>query len=243
MSFHLRLPKQPTITMFFLIIVSIAGGILFASQWRVRPQRVVNPVQPFVSLTDTRDALNDEQLSLKAQISQVAAEVEKRKNELAKTNQIDARLAASSNTALIEAGLTKVKGSGIVATLDDSPDGLLTDQAIAHAADLRDIVSLLQGVGAEAIAINDERVITTTAIDCIVNTILVNETRLSNPFVVTAIGDPDTLSRVLLDPAILQDLHRRVEVEGVRFTVETKDEVVISAYSGSLPGDNASLVL
>lgn len=243
MPINLHLPKQPTITMLFLILVSIAGGILFSSQWQVRTLRVVNPIQPYTSLTETRDALNEEQQNLKVQIADVVAKVEQRKSDLTDTNQIDVNLADRSKYTLVDAGLTKVEGPGVEAIIDDSKTGVLTEQAIAHAADLRDLVSLLQGIGAEAIAINGERVITTTAIDCIVNTILVNETRLANPYIVTAIGDAETMQKVVSDPSVLQDLHRRVVTDGVQFSVEQKEKIVIPAFAGSLPGDNVELSL
>lgn len=215
---------------------------MVSSQWQVRVTRVVNPVQPYTSLTDTRDALTDEQQRLKQEIANATIAVEQRKTTLASSKEVDQNLVTSSAQATLAAGLTKVAGPGVTATLEDSEGGDLSEQAIAHAADLRDIVSLLRAVGAEAIAINGERVITTTAIDCIVNTILVNDTRLSNPFEVRAIGDADTLARALNDPAVLSDLHNRVITSGVRFSVSTETRVEIPAYAGRMPGDHVTLV-
>ncbi len=222
--------------------VCVAGGVLVSSQWQVRITRVVNPVQPYTSLTETRDALSDEQQRLKQEIANATAAVEQRKATLSSSKEVDQGLVASSAQASLAAGLTKVAGPGVIASLDDSSSGDLSEQAIAHAADLRDIVSLLRAVGAEAIAINGERVITTTAIDCIVNTILVNDTRLSVPFEVRAIGDADTLARALNDPAVLSDLHNRVVNEGVRFSVITDTRVELPAYAGKIPGDHVTLV-
>ncbi|MDO8471947.1 MAG: DUF881 domain-containing protein [bacterium] len=226
-----------------LLLVSIAGGILVSSQWRTRIVRVINPVQPYTSLTETRDALTQEQQQLKDQLETINAGIEKRTSDLKLTNRLDQGIVEQSDAALELAGLTDVQGKGITVTLDDSPDGLIKDQAIAHAADLRDMVSVLRGVGAEAISINGERIVSTTAIDCIVNTILVNETRLSNPFVVQAIGNPEQLEKVLNDPRILQDLHDRVINEGVKLKVEQNGLISISAYKGVLPGVYSKVAL
>lgn len=224
-----------------LVTISVAGGILVSSQWQVRVTRVMNPVQPYTSLTDTRDALTEEQQRLKQEIADATVAVEQRKTTLAASRGADQNLIASSATASLAAGFTKVEGPGVTAVLDDSSDGELSEQAIAHAADLRDMISLLRAIGAEAISLNGERIITTTAIDCIVNTILVNDTRLSNPYEVRAIGDAETLARALNDPAVLSDLHNRVIKDGVRFSVTTETRVEIPAYTGKLPGDHVTL--
>lgn len=234
-------PKKqtaPIITQISLVAVLGAAGYLVSAQWQSRPTRVVNPLQPYTSLTETRDALTDEQNRLKQELAATQVNIDSRTQTLVRAQKVDSKLVSSGDEAAASAGLTALRGRGVIITLDDSPQGDLTEQAIAHAADLRDLVSLLRGSGAEAISINDERVINTTAIDCIVNTILVNQTRLSNPFTITAIGDAEQLARLVEDPAVLQDLHRRVLSDGVVFSVEQKSEVVISAYQGLLPGKN-----
>lgn len=226
----------PLLTQIILVTICVVGGLLIASQWQAQTTRVVNPVQPYTSLTDTRDALVQEQNNLKGQIEQLNKSIDDRARALATAQQVDGQLVSSTDRSSLTAGLIAVQGKGLVITLDDSQRGSVSDQAIAHAADLRDLISLLRSGGAEAISINDERVVATTAIDCIVNTILVNQTRLTNPFVLKVIGDQTTLSNLVNDPNIMQDLHRRVLTDGVIFKVESKSNVVIAAYSGTLPG-------
>lgn len=226
----------PVITQISLVAVLVMAGYLVSAQWQTRPTRVVNPLQPYTSLTETRDALIEEQNRLKSEITKTQASIDERTQTLVKTQKLDSRLVSEGDQAAMEAGLTAVKGRGVVITLDDAPEGDLTEQAIAHAADLRDLISLLRGSGAEAIAINGERVVSTTAIDCIVNTILVNQTRLSNPFVVRAIGDADKLARLADDPQIMQDLHRRVLTDGIVYRVEPQSEISLPAYQGMMPG-------
>lgn len=226
----------PVLTQVLLVTLCVAGGLLISAQWQTQPTRIVNPVEPYTSLTDTRDALQDEQTKLKAAIDQTSASIETRTKKLVDTKQVDAGLAQSTADAALTAGLTNVHGRGLIITLDDSKSGDATDQAIAHAADLRDLVSLLRAGGAEAISINDERLITTSAIDCIVNTILVNQSRLSNPFVVRAIGDAEALQKLVDDPKILMNLHQRIINQGVIFTVQPASVVDIPAYHGLTPG-------
>ncbi len=236
-SVHIRPAK------ILLVIVSVAGGILFSSQWRTRIVRVINPIQPYTSLTVTRDALTEEQTRLKSEINNITKSIDLRTKDLAIANQVDQVIVSESSKVVELAGLTDVSGEGVAVTLDDSSSYLLKEQSIAHAADIRDIVSLLKRAGAEAISINGERVVSMTAIDCIVNTILINETRVSNPYEIQAIGDKNHLYRVLTDPAILQDLHRRVVGDGIIFEVNKENELFIDAYSGRLPGINARVAI
>jgi len=192
-------------------------------------------------LTVTRDALTEEQSRLKSEIDSITKSIASRTKDLGIANQVDKAIVQESSAVLELAGLTDVQGEGVKIILDDSTSYLLQEQSIAHAADIRDIVSLLKRAGAEAISINGERVVTTTAVDCIVNTILVNETRISNPFEISAIGDKDLLHRVLVDKAILQDLHKRVSSDGVVYQVTKENDILIKAHSGGLPGVNAKV--
>ena len=93
-------------------------------------------------------------------------------------------------------GLTAVKGEGITITLNDAETlnpTLLAEDQIIHDTDLLKIVNELRASGAEAISINEQRVINTTAIRCVGPTILVNDVKIGAPFIIKAIGNSDTL--------------------------------------------------
>ncbi len=95
------------------------------------------------------------------------------------------------------AGLTEVEGPGITITLRDSekasrgdvPEGDLT----IHDTDVLRVVNELWNAGAEAVAINNIRVVARSSIRCVGSVILVNNTQVSSPIKVRAIGDPETL--------------------------------------------------
>jgi uncharacterized protein YlxW (UPF0749 family) len=86
--------------------------------------------------------------------------------------------------------------------------------------------------GAEAVAINDERVVATTSIYCVGSTIMVNDTRLSPPYRVKAIGSPEALHAMAVDAAYLGGLRRRVADNGLGLTVDWDEEVAVPAYRG-----------
>lgn len=88
-------------------------------------------------------------------------------------------------------GKTNVEGEGIIITLKDN------DEKSIEASDLRTLVNELKLAGAEAISINDKRIINMTEIVDVNGVILVNEDRIVSPYIVKAIGDQTYLSSAL----------------------------------------------
>ena len=136
--------------------------------------------------------------------------------------------------------MTEVSGPGVILNIYDSAINNVTDNSIVHADDLRDIVSLLWGSGAEAISINNQRVVINTAIDCIVNTILINDVRLTPPFSIKAIGDRNILAERLTNPEVLKDIHSRKQKDGLIFEVSKNDDLIVPLFDGSFEFKNTS---
>ena len=95
-------------------------------------------------------------------------------------------------------GNTDVTGTGIVVTLNDGKADNMTllepENLIVHAENVLSVVNELRNAGAEAISINGERVVNTTAIPCDGNVIVVNGNKISTPIEITAIGLTEMLS-------------------------------------------------
>jgi uncharacterized protein YlxW (UPF0749 family) len=110
--------------------------------------------------------------------------------------------------ARVLAGLTAVAGPGVIVTLQDSakkpPAGIspaaktqFETDATVHDQDIIRVINELRAAGAEAFAVNDQRVVVTTAIRCVGPAIQVNGVPLTPPYNVRAIGDSDTLYTAL----------------------------------------------
>lgn len=212
--------------------VSVAIGILISAQWRSVPERVTNPISPYLSLTETKNSLYVENDQLRDEITDLQQEIEK--------SQKAAEDIALSKTELLvlqkekaKAGLTKLNGPGIIITYDDSKSGQLTEESIVHAADLRDAINLLWGSGAEGITINNQRIVLNTAIDCIVNTILINGTKIGNPFRIEAIGDQAVMFAKLSDKNNLSLIYDRKINQGLVFNIENNNDLTVPSYNGS----------
>jgi uncharacterized protein YlxW (UPF0749 family) len=140
-------------------------------------------------------------------------------------------------------GLVAVSGPAVTVRMDDAPrnaEGSLpagagVDDVVVHQQDVQAVVNALWAGGAEAMTIMGERVISTSAVRCVGNTLLLHGRTFSPPFVITAIGDQDRMRESLdRSPGVL--LFREAARDfglGYRVTTEA-GEVMLPAYKGPL---------
>jgi uncharacterized protein YlxW (UPF0749 family) len=162
--------------------------------------------------------------------------------------QVDAERAAASarsggamatQTRLDElslrVGLMGARGPGLKVTLNDSslkdpPEGGNVNDLVIHSQDVQAVVNALWRSGAEAIAINGQRLVTTSAVLCVGNTLLLNGTVHSPPYVVSAIG----ASRDRFDAdRLVKRLRASSQTFGLRFSVERGNDLDLPAYRGA----------
>lgn len=130
-------------------------------------------------------------------------------------------------------GYTNLKGEGIVIKLEDN------DFKQIERWDLLQLINELKLAGAEAISINDERVISTTEIATVgYQFILINGNRVPSPFIVKAIGNKKYLeSAITIKGGYLDEMI--VNEKTISYTVE--DEIEVPAYDGKLSFDYAEI--
>jgi uncharacterized protein YlxW (UPF0749 family) len=161
----------------------------------------------------------------------------------------DLRTAADRLAAA--AGLTPVSGPAVTVALDDVPRadqqrdlnaGARPDDLVIHQQDVQGVVNALWAGGAEAMTIMNERVIATTAVRCVGNTLLLHGRVFSPPFTVTAVGDPARMRRALAaDPAV-QIFKQYVAVYGLGYSMTTTSRATLPAYGGPLELTSATAV-
>ena len=137
-----------------------------------------------------------------------------------------------------EAGITAVHGPGIIIKLNDSPirpkEGDDPNYYIVHDVDLMALVNELWASGAEAVSINEQRLVMTSPIRCVGPTITVNTVRLSPPYEIKAIGPASNLETGLrYTGGFLDSMSPNVD-RGVEIKVRRVKDIVIPAYKGSL---------
>ncbi|HEX2948957.1 MAG TPA: DUF881 domain-containing protein [Armatimonadota bacterium] len=132
----------------------------------------------------------------------------------------------------VSAGITPVQGPGIFILIDDtgniknSPVDPNTNLRVVHDSDLLTLVNELHAAGAEAISVNDQRVVGSTAIRCAGPTIQVNGTAIAPPFRVSAIGNPATLYGAVNMPNGVFDWLRPL---GIHVDVSKRDKMTVPA--------------
>lgn len=186
------------------------------------------------------DSLRDEVLRWKERYDNAYTELTESEKQLTEVRQ-----AATQNDTTATAkqeqinennmllGTVEVQGPGLQITLEDNNAaavGLLDPSSVlVHYDDILQVVNALNNAGAEAISVNGQRIITTTAITCEGNVIKVNGEKISSPFVIKAIGSQGALYGALtmaggyLD--ILQDY-------GVIVKTEQVDNLIVEKYNG-----------
>ncbi len=144
---------------------------------------------------------------LARQVIQLQGEVQAKKTTVRSLNSDISRLQAEQlpaaqtellHQAQVDAGATALTGPGMVVTCDDAPQARSSDGRVAD-TDLRILVNGLWEAGAEAIAINGQRITSTSAIRSAGSAITVNYTSLIPPYRVVVLGDPAQLPARLAD--------------------------------------------
>jgi uncharacterized protein YlxW (UPF0749 family) len=194
----------------------------------LRPDRNTD----LVSLVQAQSKRNAE---LTSRVARVRVDVERLSGEQVNNTSLDAAHARQRQLA----GLTAVTGPAVSVTLDDAPatvaaEGVDGDLLVVHQADIQAVVNALWSGGAEAMTIQGQRVIATTGIKCVGNTVVLHGVPYAPPYVITAIGDPERLRAALTDSAALQIYRQYVEAYSLVYREETRATADLPAYQGSL---------
>lgn len=197
-----------------------------------------------VAANSSENELRDAVLKSKEKYDKLYEELEKMESQL----EIERTNSTQNNTELEELensikeankilGLSEVTGEGITITVNDnqkiSLNSWLADPnlLIVHDTDLIYIVNELRNAGAEAISINGQRIVTTTAIECNGNVIKVNGEKIAAPFEIKAIGFPELLTSIDRFGGYVDYLE---ESRYLDVTVKTsdKEKITIPKYTG-----------
>lgn len=134
------------------------------------------------------------------------------------------------------AGTTAVHGTGLSVTLSDSPLARSNDSPdyVIQDVDLQLVVNELWAAGAEAIAVNGQRLVATSAIRTAGVAVLVNYKVLASPYRVEAVGDSATLLDRFEQSEVAQRFHNWTSVYKLGFAVKQSGSIQIPAFQGGL---------
>ncbi|MWA12359.1 DUF881 domain-containing protein [Streptomyces sp. BA2] len=156
------------------------------------------------------------------------------------TKADDARLKALEKNA----GTKKLNGEAISVTLADAPPNATAklpgypepqpNDLVIHQQDLQAVVNALWQGGAEGIKVMDQRLISTSAVRCVGNTLILQGRVYSPPYKVTAVGDPEKLKTALAASPEIQNYMLYVNAYGLGWKVDDDGAVTLPGYSGTV---------
>lgn len=231
--------KRAQWLIFFVIwlIVGALLGIALKAQFRLHTAELPSTRLPELARAYVQEKRTVQ--AMEAEIRQLRQKTTELENALATGTQQTKVLNDSLQAAKMLAGLVEVEGPGIELILRDSErrpapgstESLLIDLYIIHDYDLLRVVNELRQAGAEAIAINGQRLVATSAIRCVGPVIYVNDIKMASPFVIHAIGDPNTLLGALKTPGgVLSDI---IDADPKMVEMHAREKVRVPAYTGS----------
>jgi uncharacterized protein YlxW (UPF0749 family) len=218
-------------------VVTLIAGLLFTTTaTTARGTDLRNDRSPeLANLIEQRRAAVDR---ADRRTAALRAEIDGQTNALSGTHASVAEQQRRVAAERAGAGLTALRGPGLTVRLNDAPrrsDGTLpagaqVDDLVVHQQDVQAVVNALWAGGAEAMSIMGVRVISTSAVRCVGNTLLLSGRVYSPPFRISAIGNPATL-RAALDRAGGVTLFREAaDAWGLGYDVATERDVRVPAY-------------
>jgi uncharacterized protein YlxW (UPF0749 family) len=141
------------------------------------------------------------------------------------------------------AGFEEVHGPAITVVLSDAPEeeidravekGEVTaDQLVVHQQDIQAVVNALWAGGAEAMTLQKQRVVSTTGIKCVGNTVVLHGVPYAPPYEITAIGDLGSLQLSLDASDYIEGYKTYVTAHNLGYEVSTGPDVTMPAYDGT----------
>lgn len=211
----------------FLAVTQIRNELLIREQLNVPSERLGELASLLKQQERKRAAFEEEISTLRERLQAYEQGVVQGREKLQE-------LGVQLRRMRVLAGLTAMTGPGVLVELDDSPlplrPGDDPNTVILHYTDLQVVINELWANGAEAIAINRERIVSTTGLNCVGTTILCNAKRMAPPYRITAIGDAERMQAALLRPdgslATLRSF-------GFPVKVQPGTQLLVPAYRGS----------
>ena len=230
------------------IISLILGLMCVLLSYGIAAQiKTINGPGSIMSTNAKENELRDSVLKSKEKYDNLYQKLEEAENQL----EVERANSTQNNTELTDLeneikdgnkilGLSEVTGNGLIITINDNQDISLNswfadpNLLVVHDADLISVVNELKNAGAEAISINEQRLVTTSAIECDGNIIKVNGEKIGAPFTIKAIGLPEVLINVDRFGGYLDNLR---ETRYLKVSIEKatdKKTITIPKYTGIL---------
>jgi len=228
--------------------VALLAGLLFATSFQTAQGTDLRSGGR--NLPDLVRAGNRQVQVKEASLAQVQAQVDQLTRAAAPGSTVVRQLTEQADAAAAVAGATPVHGPALTVSLDDAhrsadslPKPYGPDDIVVHQQDVQGVVNALWRGGAEAMVIQGQRVVATSAVRCVGNTLLLQGRVYSPPYVVSAIGPVERLRAALDDDPQVSILREWVAAVGLGYVVSDRPDAVFPAYSGLVQQQSATPAL
>ncbi|MFB7169629.1 DUF881 domain-containing protein [Streptomyces sp. NPDC056254] len=217
------------------------AGLLFVTSFNTSKGTNIRTDASLLKLSD----LIKERSQDNAELEEITAAARGRVDALAdrddgSTEAQDARLAALRAAS----GTEELSGRGLTVTLNDAPPNATAripnvpepqpNDLVIHQQDLQAVVNALWQGGAEGIQVMDQRLISTSAVRCVGNTLILQGRVYSPPYKISAVGDPAALKKALAASPALQNYQLYVNAYGLGWKVDEHKAMTLPGYSGTV---------
>ncbi|MES6640488.1 DUF881 domain-containing protein [Cutibacterium acnes] len=236
-SRHPRLARSASV-----IVMALAGLMMTTAATNsrghdLRPERDTDMATLVRSQASHNAALQKEAAGLRAQVE-----------DLSKANQtpgVTSSVISSASALAPSVGLEAVSGKALRVTLDDAPlsenpDGVDANMLVVHQQDIQMVVNTLWSGGTEAMTIQGQRVISTTAVKCVGNTVVLHGVAYAPPYVIEAIGDLNAMQKALDTSEAVRIYKEYVSAYQLGWSVERAGQVTMPAYTGAVAVSHAT---
>ncbi|WP_217189115.1 DUF881 domain-containing protein [Streptomyces buecherae] len=223
------------------IAIFALAGLIFWISFNTAQGTNIRSDESMLRLSDLIQARSDKNAALDEKTAKMRSDVD------ALLHRDDDRSAADEERlrALEKAaGTRKLRGSAVTVTLTDAPPNATPrvsgvpdpqpNDLVIHQQDLQAVVNALWQGGAEGIRVMDQRLISTSAVRCVGNTLILQGRVYSPPYKITAVGEVSALRDALRESPAIQNYQEYVKAYGLGWQVDEHDAVTLPGYSGTV---------
>ena len=221
-------------------LVAAGAGLMFATSAQTSQGTDLRS-SGRVDLVDVVRARDREVREQAALVQQLQDQVDSLTAQAAPGNAEVARLAAEAAGLAPSVGSQAVTGPALSVSLNDAklpatgiPAGLTANDFVVHQQDVQNVVNALWAGGAEAMMLQDQRVISTSAVRCVGNVLILQGRVYSPPYVIQAIGDQAGMRAALNRNKQVKNYRDYANLLGLGYDLSSKAAASFPAYAGSL---------
>lgn len=220
------------------LVCSLAGFMIVASAIAARGTDLRASRNTDLIDLVTSEAAHNKQMA--SELARLRSEVD----ELSHASGTDTELENDVDAAAHDAGLTAVRGPAVSVTLTDapsdvSPQGVDEDLLVVHQQDIQAVVNAMWRGGAEAMTIQGVRVVSTTGVKCVGNTVVLHGVPYAPPYTIVAIGDHQQLEAALDSSEEITIYKQYVKAYRLGYRQQVLEDVTMPGFEGATDNEYA----